>query len=64
MLFRSTGKTVTAGTRAINSPYDVPRQEYAVYRAEIDAENRAAKELAEVLRLTVAQVLTRPGVTG
>lgn len=60
----ATGKAIASGKRAISSPYDVPRQEYAVYRAEIDAENRAAKELAEVLRLTIAQALTRPGVAG
>ena len=59
-----TGKTITTGKRAVSSPYDVPRQEFAVYRAEMDAENRAAKELAEVLRLTIAQALTRPGVKG
>lgn len=54
-----TGKNVATGTRAITSAYDVPLQEYAVYRAEIDAENRAARELAEVLRLSIAQDLRR-----
>lgn len=60
----ATGKTIASGRREMSSPYDVPRQEYAVYRAEIDAENRAARELAEVLRLTVAQALARPGAPG
>lgn len=56
----SSGKVVAKGKREISAPYDVPRQEYAVYRAEIDAENRAARELAEILRLAVAQAVAHP----
>ncbi len=52
-----TGAAVATGTRQIMSSYDVPRQEFAVLRAQRDAENRAARELAEVLRLAIAQDL-------
>ena len=37
------------------------RQEFASYRAQIDAENRAARELAEMLSLSIAQDLVRHG---
>jgi LPS-assembly lipoprotein len=53
----ATGKRVASGRRQISSQYDIPRQEFASYRAERDAENRAARELAEMLRLAVAQDL-------
>lgn len=60
----TTGKIIGTGTREITSSYDVPRQEYAVVRAEIDAQNRAARELARVLHLTIGQDLARSGVQG
>lgn len=50
---------VTQGRREILSSYDVPRQEFAVSRARRDAENRAARELAELLRLAIAQDLIK-----
>jgi LPS-assembly lipoprotein len=50
---------VASGTRQFVSSYDVPRQEFAALRAKRDAENRAARELAELIRLAVAQDLTR-----
>jgi LPS-assembly lipoprotein len=49
------GDVIAAGNRQITSSYDVPRQEFAALRARRDAENRAARELAELLRLAVAQ---------
>jgi len=54
-----TGKTVATGTRSISSSYDKPSQEFANYRAQIDAENRAARELGELLRLALAQDLAK-----
>ncbi|MBA3446976.1 MAG: hypothetical protein H0T56_05120 [Pseudaminobacter sp.] len=54
-----TGETVAQGTREFSSSYDKPRQEFAALRAQRDAENRAARELAELLRLAVAQDLNR-----
>ena len=56
-----TGAVVTVGKRAITSSFDRPRQEFASYRAQIDAENRAARELAEALQLSIAQDLVRHG---
>jgi LPS-assembly lipoprotein len=56
-----TGATISKGKRAITSSFDRPRQEYASYRAQIDAENRAARELAEALHLAIAQDLVRQG---
>ncbi len=53
------GQPIATGRRQVASQYDVPRQEFASLRAEIDAENRAARELAELLRLAVAQDLKR-----
>ena len=53
-----TGERVAAGNRQISASYDVPRQEFAALRAQRDAENRAARELAELLRLAVAQDLS------
>src|SRR5690606_38368796 len=55
------GLVVTNGRRQIASAYDIPRQEYAALRAERDAEDRAARELAELLRLAIAQDLARMG---
>jgi LPS-assembly lipoprotein len=51
----ATGAVVANGKRSMSSSYDVPRQEFAVLRAQRDAENRAARELAELLRLAIAQ---------
>ncbi|WP_027053075.1 LPS assembly lipoprotein LptE [Mesorhizobium erdmanii] len=56
-----TGAVITVGKRAITSSFDRPRQEFASYRAQIDAENRAARELAEALQLSIAQDLARHG---
>jgi LPS-assembly lipoprotein len=56
-----TGVVIATGRRAIPSSFDKPTQEFASYRAQIDAENRAARELAEMLSLSVAQDLVRHG---
>lgn len=55
----ATGTTVSTGTRSVQAPYDIPEQGFAAARAVRDAENRAARELAELLRLVVAQDLAR-----
>jgi LPS-assembly lipoprotein len=54
-----TGEIVSTGTRRISSSYDRPRQEFAALRAERDAENRAARELAELLKLAIGQDLSK-----
>ncbi|MFE0017108.1 LPS assembly lipoprotein LptE [Mesorhizobium sp. NPDC059054] len=56
-----TGKAVSNGQRSISSSFDKPGQEFASYRAQLDAENRAARELAELLHLALAQDLAKPG---
>ena len=59
-----TGVVIASGKRAITSSFDRPRQEFAAYRAQINAENRAARELAEALQLSIAQDLVRHGKAG
>lgn len=54
-----TGAAVAAGARSTVASYDAPRQVYASVRASRDAENRAARELAETLRVVIAQELIR-----
>jgi LPS-assembly lipoprotein len=53
----ASGKPFSQGDRQIAASYDVPRQEFAAVRARIDAEDRAARELAELIRMAVAQDL-------
>ena len=59
-----TGEIVKVGTRRITSSYDVPRQAFASLRAQRDAENRAARELAELLRLAFVHDLTQAARQG
>lgn len=56
----SAGNTIAQGTRNAQAAFDVSRQAFSAVRAERDAQNRAARELAEQLRLAVAQDLERP----
>jgi LPS-assembly lipoprotein len=51
----ATGRVISTGRRQVSSAYDVPQQQFAAMRAERDAENRAARELAEQLRFAIAQ---------
>jgi len=53
------GKVVGKGTRLVTADYDAPRQRYAVLRAQRDAVNRAAREVAEALNLSVAQDMSK-----
>lgn len=55
----SSAEVVASGQRQITSSYDVPRQEFAAYRARLNAEDRAARELAELLNLAIAQDLSK-----
>jgi LPS-assembly lipoprotein len=58
-LTEADGTVFSTGDRQFAASYDVPRQEFAAVRARRDAENRAARELAELVRLAVAQDLKR-----
>ena len=55
----ATGKIIASGHRQTIASYDRPRQEFAAYRAQLDAQDRAARELAELVNLAVAQDLER-----
>lgn len=55
----ATGKVVSRGRQEISSAYDVPQQQFAALRSQRDAENRAARELADLLRFALAQDLSR-----
>lgn len=52
------GKTINSGTRQAEASYDRTGQVFANTRAERDAENRAAKEAAEAIRLAIAANLS------
>jgi LPS-assembly lipoprotein len=53
------GTAYSNGRQQFQASYDVPRQEFAALRAKRDAEDRASRELAELLRLSVAQDLSK-----
>lgn len=55
----ATAEVVAQGRRSMVASYDIPRQEFAAQRALRDAENRAARELAELLRIVIAQELAK-----
>ena len=55
----ATGRVVSTGTRTVQAPLDIPEQEFAALRSERDTQNRAARELAELLRIVIAQDLQR-----
>lgn len=54
------GKVVTKATRSAIALFDYTSQQYARIRAQRDAENRAAKEVAEQLRTDLAIALQKP----
>jgi LPS-assembly lipoprotein len=55
----TSAEVIANGRRQITSSYDVPRQEFAAYRARLNAEDRAARELAELLNLAIAQQFSK-----
>ena len=55
----SDGKIIASGSRQSEAAYDRTGQVFANKRAERDAENRAAKEVAESLRLAIASDLNK-----
>lgn len=54
-----TGKVVGSGKRTVVTFYDQTTQEFANRRALRDAENRAAQQLAEIVRADTASIVTR-----
>ncbi|MCV0394227.1 MAG: hypothetical protein K5872_14085 [Rhizobiaceae bacterium] len=57
-----TGEVVSQGNREISASYDVPKQEFAAMRAVRDAEDRAARELAELVRIALLQDMKKTGL--
>lgn len=55
----TSGQVIASGRRMVSAQYDVPRQEFAAYRARLNGEDRAARELAELLQLAIAQDLSK-----
>ena len=55
----ATGAVLASGKRSVQASYDIPAQEFAARRAVLNAENRAARELAQLLSLVVAQDIER-----
>jgi len=55
----ATGEVLKTGHRSVVALVDFPGQEYAKIRATRDAENRAARELAELIRADLASWLGR-----
>ncbi len=53
------GETIRSGRRQVVALVDFPVQEFAKLRAIRDAENRAARELAELLSADVAAALAK-----
>ncbi len=55
----SDGQVMRAATRTVTSMLDLPQQEFAKIRAIRDGENRAARELAEIIGTDIAATLSR-----
>jgi LPS-assembly lipoprotein len=53
------GTTVASGHRSSEALYDVPYQEFAKIRALRDAEDRAGRELAELLKVDLVLALRK-----
>ena len=56
---RDSDGTIASGSRSAVAMVDFPAQEFAKMRAIRDAENRGARELAELVRADVAAALAR-----
>ncbi|NLS01189.1 hypothetical protein HGP17_30525 [Rhizobium sp. P38BS-XIX] len=55
----STGKVIKSGSRSVTSLVDFPTQEFAKLRAIRDSEDRAAREVAEMVAADIAAALSR-----
>lgn len=55
----SDGQILRSARRSVTAQADLPQQEFAKIRAIRDAENRAARELAEIIRTDIAATLGR-----
>ncbi|KGF69900.1 hypothetical protein LL06_08210 [Hoeflea sp. BAL378] len=55
----STGEIVKSGSRFADAQLDLPSQQFAQVRAKLDAEDRAARAVAALVRADVAAALGR-----
>lgn len=55
LIDKTTGKVVATGERQALAAYDRTPQSFSNQRSQRDAQNRAAREVAEQLRLAIAQ---------
>jgi LPS-assembly lipoprotein len=55
----STGETVKSGSRFVDAQLDLPSQKFAQERAKLDAENRAARQVAALVRADIVAALSR-----
>lgn len=55
----SDGQVLRAATRTVTAMLDLPQQEFARIRAIRDGENRAARELAEIIQTDIAATINR-----
>lgn len=55
----STGETVKSGSRFVDAQLDLPSQQFAQERAKLEAEDRAARQVAALVRTDVAAALAR-----
>lgn len=54
-----TGETIKSGVRSAEAQLDLPSQNFAQERAKLEAETRAARAVAALVRVDVASVLPR-----
>jgi len=55
----STGETVKSGSRFVDAQLDLPSQKFAQERAKLEAEDRAARQVAGLVRADIAAALAR-----
>jgi len=55
----STGETVTSGSRFADAQLDLPSQNFAQERAKLEAENRAARQVAALVSADITAALAR-----
>ncbi|PHR23818.1 MAG: hypothetical protein COA37_07440 [Hoeflea sp.] len=55
----STGETVKSGSRFVDAQVDLPSQNFAQERAKLEAEDRAARQVAGLVRADIAAALAR-----
>jgi LPS-assembly lipoprotein len=55
----SDGQVLRSARRTVTAMLDLPQQEFAKIRAIRDGENRAARELAEIIQTDIASTLNR-----